>query len=251
MVTTHVSSEHLTIHLPIFNIHSFSLKKNFLRVGSGGRLHHAAKAVIVEALRDITFEATEGDRIGIIGLNGAGKTTLLRAIAGILHPTGGALRVQGSVVPLLALGLGVYEDATGWENIRYCALQYGMTKEEIDERIEEIGDFTELKEHLDLPFFTYSSGMKMRLCFAVATARWAEIIALDEVISAGDILFAEKCAKRFSEVMDHSRIVFLATHDLSSVEKWCTKAMLLDEGRIVDFGPARAIVSSYRAHAVA
>lgn len=244
-----VVSDHVTIHLPIFNLHSYSLKKNLLRVSTGGRLQRTTKALIIEALRDVSFEASEGERIGIIGLNGAGKTTLLRAIAGILHPTGGSMRVHGQVVPLLALGLGVYEEATGWENIRHCALQLGMPQDEIDERMEEIGEFTELREHLDLPYFTYSAGMKMRLCFAVATARHAEIMVLDEIISTGDILFAEKCAKRFSEVIERARIVFLATHDLAAVENWCTKALLLDEGRVLDFGPPQAIVSAYRRRA--
>ena len=245
MTGIRIVADNLSIHLPIYNINSLNLKKTLLRVGTGGRIHAASKCLVVEALRGVSFAAEEGDRIGLVGLNGAGKTTLLRAVAGIFHPTGGSLRVDGRVVPLLAVGVGMHDDATGHENLRSCALQQGMTVAEIDAKIDEIAAFTQLGEYLDLPIYTYSAGMRMRLGFAVATAMDADILALDEVIGAGDAVFINRAMERFNSLLNRTRIVLLATHDLGAIRTLCNKALLLGEGRVLDFGPTESVLDTY------
>ncbi|MGE4220952.1 MAG: ABC transporter ATP-binding protein, partial [Alphaproteobacteria bacterium] len=216
-----------------------------LRHSSGGRIQTRSRTLFVEALRAISFTAEEGDRIGVIGLNGAGKSTLLRAIAGIFQPTGGQLRVTGRVAPLLALGVGMYDDASGWENIRNCGLQHGMSSAEIAAKQNEIAAFTELGDYLHLPLYTYSSGMRMRLSYAVATAMDSEILVLDEVASTGDISFQEKAQQRFTDMVSRTKIVFLATHDIGWMRKICSKVILLSEGRLLEFGPAADVLEIY------
>lgn len=240
-----IVADNLSIHLPIYNINSLNLKKTLLRVGTGGRIHAASKCLVVEALRGITFTAEEGDRIGLVGLNGAGKTTLLRAVAGIFQPTGGSLQISGRVVPLLAVGVGMHDDATGYENLRNCAMQQGMTVEEIDAKIDEIASFTQLGDYLDLPIYTYSAGMRMRLGFAVTTAMEADILALDEVIGAGDAVFVNQAVARFNSMLDRTPIVLLATHDQGSIRTLCNKVLLLGEGRVLDYGPADSVLKTY------
>jgi ABC-type polysaccharide/polyol phosphate transport system ATPase subunit len=245
MTPVRIVADTVSIHLPIYNINSLNLKKTLLRVGTGGRIHAAAKCLVVEALRGVSFTAEEGDRIGLVGLNGAGKTTLLRAVAGIFQPTGGRLEVSGRVVPLLAVGVGMHDDATGYENLRNCALQQGMTVDEIAAKIDEIAAFTQLGDYLDLPTYTYSAGMRMRLGFAVATAMDADILALDEVIGAGDAVFVNRAVERFNSMLERTRIVLLATHDEAAIRTLCNKVLLLAEGRVLDFGPTDAVLQTY------
>jgi ABC-2 type transport system ATP-binding protein/lipopolysaccharide transport system ATP-binding protein len=247
MSAVRIRAENVSVHLPIYNINSLSLKKNLLRVSSGGRIHAASKCLVVEALRGVSFDVEDGDRLGVIGLNGAGKSTLLRTIAGIFRPTSGAMDVSGRVAPLLELGVGMYEDASGYENIHNCGLQLGMTPEELRRKEADIAAFTELGDYLQLPIYTYSAGMRMRLSFAVATAMEAEVMVFDEVVAAGDVVFAAKCAQRFSALMGRTRIVVQATHDTVWIKRFCNKVLLLSEGRVQDFGPAEGVLATYDA----
>lgn len=237
--------ENLTVHLPIFNIHSLSLKKQILNLGSGGRIQSHARTVFIEALRDLSFEFKDGDRIGLVGLNGAGKSTLLRVLAGVYHPTAGSIDVSGRVVPMLATGVGMYDDATGYENIRNCGLQMGMSMGEIDEKAESIAEFTQLNDYMNLPIFTYSTGMRTRLSFAIATAMDSEILLLDEIIGAGDISFMHKAHERFIQMIERTRILVLASHNNAWVHDFCNKALLLDQGRLVAFGPTDEVLDTY------
>ncbi len=240
-----IRAENLSIHLPVFNIHSLSLKKKLIRLGSGNRIQSHARTVVIEALRDLSFEISDGDRVGLIGLNGAGKSTLLRVLAGVYHPTAGKLDIRGRVVPMLMAGAGMYEDATGYENIRNCGLQMGMSMAEISAKTDDIARFTELDEYLDLPIFTYSTGMRTKLGFAIATAIDSDILLLDEVIGAGDISFMQKAAKRFNQFIGRTRILILASHDETWIREFCTKAMLLDQGRLVEFGPTESVLKTF------
>ncbi|MBF0560655.1 MAG: ABC transporter ATP-binding protein [Alphaproteobacteria bacterium] len=245
MTGVRIEADRVSVHLPVFNINSLSLKKNLLRLGTNGRIHAGSKHLVIEALRSISFVFEEGDRVGIVGLNGAGKTTLLRTIAGIFRPTGGRLDVVGRVVPLLMVGAGMYDDASGYENIRSCALQHGMSVPEIEAKIDEIAEFTALGTYLSLPLYTYSAGMRMRLSYAVATAIESDILVLDEVIGAGDAVFAQTCAQRFSALLGRTRIIVLATHDSGSIRRYCNKALLLREGQVTDFGPTEGVLKTY------
>lgn len=238
--------ENLTVHLPIFTIHALSIKKKILNLSSGNRIQSNAKTIVIEALRDLSFSIVDGDRVGLIGLNGAGKSTLLRVLAEVYCPTAGTVDIQGRVVPMLATGVGMYDDASGYENIRNCGLQMGMQLEEVDKKIEDIAEFTELKEYLHLPIFTYSAGMRTRLSFAIATAMESEILLLDEVIGAGDISFMHKAAERFDQFIARTRILVLASHNEDWILQFCNKVMLLDQGRMVAFGPPADVMAQFR-----
>lgn len=241
----YIRASGLSVHLPIFNINSLNLKKVLLRLGSNGKMHAEAKTLVVEALRNLSFAINEGDRVGLIGLNGAGKTTLLRVLAGVFHVTSGRLDIKGRVVPMLVTDIGMQDDASGYDNIRNCALQMGMSFSEIDAKIDEIAEFTELESYLSLPLYTYSSGMRTRLSFAIATAMDADILLLDEVIGAGDAGFKKKASDRFNDFLNRTKILIVATHDDNWIRQFCNKAMLLSEGRLVDFGPVEDVLNTY------
>ncbi|EQD37055.1 ABC-type polysaccharide/polyol phosphate transport system, ATPase component, partial [mine drainage metagenome] len=187
MTTTSITLEHVGLDLPIFDVSGQSLKKRVLRAGRRNRIaEDNAGVVIVRALDDISFSIEAGDRLGLIGANGAGKSTLLRVMAGIYPPTAGSVRTQGKTVPLLDISLGMDEHSTGRQNIRLRGLLLGMGDAEIRAKSEEIAAFTELGDYLDLPLRTYSTGMRVRLGFAISTAVDAEILLLDEVLGVGD-----------------------------------------------------------------
>lgn len=240
-----ISADNLHLNLPVFNFQAQSLKKSALRITSGGRIHTEAKAVVVEALRGISFDIRDGDRVGLIGSNGAGKTTLLRTIAGVYYPTAGSLAVEGRLAPMLNVGVGMFEDASGLENIRNLGIALGMLPAEINAKYDEIAEFTELDDYLHLPICTYSAGMRTRLTFAVATAVDAEILLLDEVISAGDAAFVHKAGARFRNFLDRTRILVLASHSPQWIAESCNKAMLLADGRLVEYGDVETVLKAY------
>ena len=237
--------ENLFVHLPIYNIHGLSLKKYLLRVTTGGRLQRASNILVVEALRGISFEIQDGDRIGLIGFNGSGKTTLLRTLAGVFRPTAGRIQTDGRVVPLIITDVGLNDDAIGHDNIRTCALSLGMTPKEIDQKFDEIVAFTELGEYLHLPLYALSTGMRTRISFAVATAIDAEILLLDEVIGTGDAAFVTKAMARFDTLITRTRILMIASHNLGWVRTFCNKTMLLVDGRLIEFGPTEQVLATY------
>lgn len=223
-----------------------SLRHRLIEAGTGGLIRfQSTRVTTVTALEDIQFEAFPGDRIGVIGRNGAGKSTLLRVIASIYSPTRGAITVTGAVTPLLSLSLGMEPDATGVENIKIAAMQMGRSPKEIDSCIPEIRDFTELGDFLSLPIRTYSSGMQTRLAFAIATSFVSDILVIDEAISAGDAFFFEKAELRITELIAQSHIMFLASHSEVTIRQFCDKAILLDKGRLVAFGPTDEILKLY------
>ncbi|WP_175962545.1 ABC transporter ATP-binding protein [Burkholderia pyrrocinia] len=238
----------VTLDLPIFDVQGRSLKKQVLRVGRRNRIAEGSDGVIVvRALDDVSFRFDRGDRVGLIGHNGAGKSTLLRAMAGIYPPTAGALSREGKVVPLLDIGLGMDENSTGMQNIRLRGLLLGMSDAEIRTKQREIADFCELGDYLDLPIRTYSSGMKVRLAFAVSTAVDAEILLLDEVMGVGDASFMHKAEARLADLHSRAEIVVLAMHSNSEIRKVCNKALWMERGRVRAFGSADEVVLAYEA----
>ena len=188
------------------------------------------------ALKDINLKVKRGESVGIIGRNGAGKTTLLRVIAGIYKPTSGKVTVKGRIMPIIELGAGFDMELTGRENIFLNGLLLGMTRKEIEERYDEIVEFSGLGEFINSPMRTYSSGMKLRLGFSIATAIDPDIILIDEVFAVGDREFREKCVRRMREMMKKGATLLFVSHDMDAIKENCERVILLEEGKIKEEG---------------
>jgi lipopolysaccharide transport system ATP-binding protein len=224
------------VDIPIFEANSRSVKTAVLKVATGGVLSvDESKHVSVRALNQLTFDILEGDRVGIVGHNGAGKTTLLRVLAGAYEPVSGSIEVRGKVASMLNLWLGMMTDATGYENIFLRARLLGLKPSEIHPIVDEICNFAELGNYIHMPLRTYSSGMQMRLAFAVSTSISADIILMDEWLSAGDASFTEKAQQRLTRMLDRAKIFVLASHDEKLIARTCNKLMRLDHGKMVEF----------------
>ncbi|MFM0231718.1 ABC transporter ATP-binding protein [Paraburkholderia sediminicola] len=235
-----------TLDLPIYDVQGRSLKKKVLRMGRRNTIAEDNDGVIVvRAIDNVDLHLERGDRIGLIGRNGAGKSTLLRMMAGIYAPTLGSVVSAGKVVPLLDISLGMDENSTGMQNIRLRGLLLGMTDAEIRAKQQSIAEFSELGDYLDLPLRTYSSGMRVRLAFAVSTAVDAEILLLDEVMGVGDASFMHKAEERLADLHSRAEIVVLAMHSNSEIRKVCNKALWMERGRVRAFGPVEEVVSAY------
>jgi ABC-2 type transport system ATP-binding protein/lipopolysaccharide transport system ATP-binding protein len=236
----------VAVNFPIYDAGSRSLKKRIMAASTGGRISMVGgRPTVVNALEDVTFTIEHGDRVGLIGHNGAGKTTLLRVLAGIYAPIRGRVHRVGKVAPLFDTSFGMDMEATGYENIRLRALYLGMSKAEIDERIDEIAEFAELGAFLGMPMRTYSAGMRTRLAFAVSTSIDPEILLLDEQIGAGDAAFMVKASERLQRLVERSGILVLASHSDDAVLRFCTKGLVLEHGRIKFYGPADEALEAY------
>ena len=226
-----------------------SLKKTLLRSSTSGALKHDAHhRITVKALSNLSLTLEHGDRIGLIGGNGAGKTTLLRVLAGVYEPTGGRIRVEGRVTPLFDLGLGLDMDASGYDNIRMRAAYFGIDRDEIERKMEDIAAFTELGDYLELPVRTYSAGMTLRLAFAAATAVDPEILLMDEWIAVSDVQFLEKAQRRAEGFVSRSSIMVVASHVESVLRRMCNKILWLERGAIVRIGPVDEVLAAYHNH---
>lgn len=197
------------------------------------------------ALKDVSFSLHEGERIGILGLNGAGKSTLLKVIAGVFKPTEGKVVRNGKIVPLLELGAGFDKNYTGRENIYLYGSVLGYSRKYMDEKYNQIVKFSGLGEFIDVPIKNYSSGMKSKLGFAIATIAEPEILILDEVLSVGDRKFRKKSERRILDMMENGTAVLFVSHSLAQVQRICNKAMILDHGQLVAFGDVDEIAELY------
>lgn len=208
---------------------------------------------VVKALANVSLTLQEGDRIGLIGHNGAGKSTLLRVLAGVYEPIAGRVLVSGKITPLFDMMPGLDGEDTGYQNIVTMGMLHGMSRAEVEAKIPEIEEFSELGEYLDLPVRTYSTGMTTRLGFAVATAIDPGILLMDEGVGAGDARFAERAAKRMNEFVGRSRIIVLASHSEAMLRSMCNKAALMHEGHVINLGTVQEILDQYYAivHGVA
>lgn len=241
-----ITLDSVNVDFPIYNINARSLKKRFFRLTTGGVLNNEShKCVVVKALDNISFHLEHGDRVGLIGHNGAGKSTLLRVLARIYEPSQGQIHIEGKISPLLDVMLGINPESTGYENIVLRGLLHGLNRKEITAKIDEIAAFTELGDYLSVPIRTYSSGMQLRLAFAVATSINPEILVIDEVVGTGDASFIEKAQKRLSNLIEQSSIVILASHANSVIQKICNKAILMDGGRVKYFGSVERAIEIY------
>jgi len=242
-----IELRNVNIEFPVFGHRSF--RKTLVAKYAGGLLGKMADndsdTVIVRALIDISLAVTKGDCLGLIGHNGSGKTTLLKTMAGVLPPAMGEVHSEGKISPMFATGLGMDPEDSGYENINTMGLYLGMTPLEIKERVPEIEAFCELGEFLNLPVRTYSSGMMVRLSFAVATCLEPEILLLDEGLGAGDARFAEKAKRRVDKLIESSSILVLASHSTSMIRDFCNKALLLDHGRIIHEGEVEEVIGVY------
>ena len=197
------------------------------------------------ALRDVSFELKKGERLGILGLNGSGKSTLLKTIAGVYKPTTGTVRKSGLLMPMLELGAGFDMQYTGRENVFLYGSVLGFKRDFMREHYREIVDFSELNEFMNVPLKNYSSGMRARLGFSIATVLKPDILILDEVLSVGDAKFKKKSENKMMELIEGGTTVLFVSHSLSQVQRICNKAMILDHGKMISFGDIDEVSKEY------
>jgi ABC-type polysaccharide/polyol phosphate transport system ATPase subunit len=245
---TSIIAQDLRIEFPIYGAQRSLRKVMFERAVGGfiGRSPGARHRVIVTALRGVSLELHEGDRLGLIGHNGAGKSTLLRALAGVYPPRQGRIMVQGRITPLFDALPGLDPEDTGYQNIITAGMFLGLRRDDIENKIADIERFSELGEYLSLPVRTYSAGMVVRLGFAVATAIEPDILLMDEGLARGDARFAERAAQRLHEFIGRSSIFVLASHANDLLLSVCNKAALMAEGQIVAIGPVPDMLREYQ-----
>ena len=217
-----------------------TLKQAIIRFGRGQRAVRE-----VEAIKNISFEVHSGTAMGIIGSNGAGKSTLMRAMAGILPPTTGSIEVWGKASTLLALGVGFNQNLSGRENIILGGLAAGLSRKEVEERADDVAEWTELGDFIDMPMRTYSSGMSARVGFSVAVHMKPDILMIDEALSTGDAHFREKANAKMAELRESARAMFLVSHGLGNIKEMCNEVMWLDHGRLMMQGEPDEVITAY------
>ncbi|BBF98984.1 ABC-2 type transport system ATP-binding protein [Pseudonocardia autotrophica] len=233
------------VDFPIFDAKTRSLKKAVLG-RAGGRIGTASKVPIIEALRDINLTLSKGDRVALVGHNGAGKSTLLRLMAGIYEPTRGRSAVRGKVAPVFDLAVGMDPEISGYDNILIRGLFLGMTRKQMEERIDDIAEFTELGDYLEMPLRAYSTGMRVRLALGVVTSIDPDILLLDEGIGAVDAEFLDKARGRLHELVDRSGILVFASHSDEFLADLCDTALWMEHGTIKEYGPLQDVLDSYK-----
>ena len=242
---THLSSFNISVDFPLYHSDNRSLKKSVLGAAAGRFGIDRNQRPVVQALRDISFTLRSGDRLGLIGPNGSGKTTLLRALSGIYQPASGTLSIEGKLTSLLDSTQGMNMELTGRENIRLRGLFLGMGKPDIARLESDVESFAEIGEFIDLPVRNYSSGMPVRLAFAMATAAQPEILLMDEWIMAGDTAFLEKATRRVETMVRHADILVLASHSSAIIAQWCNRVIWLEHGKILADGRPLDVFSEY------
>ncbi len=237
------------VDFPVFDAKTRSLKKAVLG-RAGGRIGSDTKVPIIQALRDITVSLRQGERVALVGHNGAGKSTLLRLMSGIYEPTRGRAQVIGKVAPVFDLAVGMDPEISGLDNILIRGLFLGMTRKEMESRVDDIAAFTELGDYLHLPLRTYSTGMRVRLALGVVTSVDPEILLLDEGIGAVDAEFLAKARDRLKELVERSGMLVFASHSDEFLADLCTTAIWMDQGTIKEHGPLRDVLHHYKGHDV-
>lgn len=203
------------------------------------------KVEVHTVLKDVNVEIDSGETVALIGVNGSGKSTLLKLMTKIIYPNRGTVKTNGKLTSLLELGAGFHPDFTGRENIYFNASIFGLTKKEIDQRMDSIIEFSELGEFIDSPIRTYSSGMYMRLAFSVAINVDAEILLIDEILAVGDQHFQDKCFNKLEELSRGDKTIVIVSHSLESIRKLCNRAIWVNNGKIVMDGECNKVIDSY------
>jgi ABC-2 type transport system ATP-binding protein len=245
----HIDLNRVSLSIPVYGLATRSLKKVLISLGSAGRIATDALTGMmhVEALRDVTMSLPQGTRLGVMGRNGSGKSSLLRVLSGIYTPTSGRIDVAGSVIPLLDINLGIDEESTGRENILHRSIFLGLSADDFKKIEQEVIDFTELGDFIDLPVRTYSLGMRMRLAFAVSTCISPDVLLLDEWISTGDAQFIAKAETRLAAMVEQLGILVLASHDPNIVRRVCNRLVIMHQGEVLHDGSVQEGLERYAA----
>ncbi len=235
-----IQASNLIIDYPIFDSSRRSFKKTIVRAVTGGRIANDSRGINVRAIDGISFSIQHGERVGLMGNNGAGKSTLLKVLAGVYAPTYGSLQIEGSVVSLLDLKLGMDEEFTGYENIFIRCVLMGIPRAVIMKKLDDIVEFSELGDYIKMPMRTYSTGMHLRLAFSICTAFPADIVLMDEWLAVGDADFSKKAEARLMEFIKKSSILVLASHSKEQVKKICSRVIQMEHGSITEM-PVRTL----------
>jgi len=242
-----IDLERVSLEFKVRQFKRLTLKEFLVR----GMFKRSANPIIhVQALRDVSLRVNEGERLGILGHNGAGKSTLLKLLAGIYRPTSGRRRVVGKISSLFDIALGFEADSNGWDNIYNRGFLQGETPKSIKSKIDQIAEFSELGQFLDMPVRYYSAGMMVRLAFSIATAIEPEIVIVDEVLSVGDLAFQQKAARRIKAMMSQARLIVMVSHDLDSLQNLSTRCIWMDHGRVKMEGEPGQVVRAYQQHSL-
>ena len=242
----YIKLDNVSVEIPIFNSQGRSLKKKLIGMATGGKIGLTEKGkTVVKSLSDISLEIRPNERLGLLGHNGAGKSTLLRVLGKVYEPTWGSAVIEGSIGSLISISLGIDSEATGVENIFLRAALLGIPKEKVIKDLDSIIEFSELGEFINMPVRTYSTGMHMRLAFAVSTMIRPDILLMDEWLSVGDKSFQSKAESRLNNLIENSSILVLASHSRSLIERCCTKVAWLEHGQIKKIGSPKEICAEY------
>lgn len=237
----------VSVEFPIYNVNARSFKKKFLRLATGGTVSKDANDhMVVRSLNKISVDIQHGDRVGLIGHNGSGKSTILKLLARVYEPTSGNILIDGKVSPMLDLMCGIEGEFTGYENMLMRGTILGRSRTQINNQMQEVAELTGLGDYLSMPVRTYSTGMLVRLGFAISTSIMPEILLIDEVFGAGDAEFMKKARDRMVSLLDQSSIVVIATHANELIKEFCNKALLLEGGRIKYFGDVEEALKIYQ-----
>jgi len=241
-----IEFKNVCVDFPIYNANGRSLKKRLIQVATGGQLGaDQTGRVVVRALEGLTFTLKDGDRVGLLGHNGAGKSTLLRLLSGVYEPSSGSSRIIGEIGSLIDISLGIDPEANGRENIFLRGGLLGMKKSDISKQINDIIEFSELGDFIDMPLRTYSTGMHLRLAFAVSTIVCPEILLMDEWLSVGDEGFRHKAEARMSELVQSTNILVIASHSRELVMNTCNRAIWLEHGKVRMDGTSQEVCAAY------
>jgi len=243
---SNINLKDVSVEIPVYNSQGRSLKKTIMGIATGGKigLTESGKTV-VKSLSNINLKIRDNERVGLLGHNGAGKSTLLRVLGGVYTPTSGLAEIRGKVGSLIDISLGIDSEATGLENIFLRGALLGIQKKRIEKELENIIEFSELGDFINMPVRTYSTGMHMRLAFAVSTMITPDILLMDEWLSVGDQGFQSKAEKKLSELVDRSNILVIATHSRELVERCCNRAVWLEHGNVIMDGSSEDVCNNY------
>ena len=238
---TVISVENLTQRFRVFQERPDSVRALFSKF-----FRYETQVHDFDAVKNVSFHVGEGEMVGIVGRNGSGKSTLLKVVAGVYKPTVGRVAVRGTVAPMIELGAGFHGELTGRENILMNGLLLGYSKREMKDREQRIIDFAEIGEFIDAPVKQYSSGMFMRLAFAVAIEVDPDILLIDEILAVGDMGFQEKCFERLQRFRDAKKTILFVTHNIGDIEQYCDRALLIDQGHLMLDGKPHEVIEMYK-----